>query len=203
MKTIETRILDINSLDLIIDFSKSKDKISGTDNSNWEWDQFKKMYEMSFLHSDQNTIIGAFENNELQGYVAQHFSPHAPSWYMSMVLQKYNGWLRTGHGDYINACLIEATRIAESRGVFDVVYTMPAKWIRTTKRTQPTSPIWSRYNVYIEAYIPAGTLPVFDLHKYMHGGPKDHDRIVKKCSLKMEHRLEYFKQKGYDLDASI
>lgn len=199
---IEVKILNADSLDQVIDFTRSKDKVSGVKNLDWEWDKYRKLMESSFENPNLNNIIGAFEDGQLKGYVSQHFSSHAPSWYMSMVLQEYSGWLRKGHGDYINACLLEATRIAEERNVFDVVYTMPAKWIRTTKRTQPTSPVWSRYNVYVEAIIPAGQVPYFDIHKYMSGGPKDHDRVIKRCSLKMEHRLEYFKRQGYEIDTA-
>lgn len=199
---MEIKILDINSLDLIINFSKSKSKISGLYNADWEWDNFEQMIKDALLKPEQNTIVAAFEGDRLEAYVSQHFSEHAPSWYMSMVLQNYSGWLRNGHGDYLNACLVEATRISEERGIFEVTYTMPAKWLRTTKRTQPTSPVWSRYNVYVDAFIPAGELPHYFMHKYMHGGPKDHDRVIKRCSLKMEHRLEYFKKQGYDIDTA-
>jgi hypothetical protein len=116
-----------------------------------------------------------------------------PMWIMPIVAQDNdNKWLRTGHGDYLNMCLLNAVDYAEKKKVFEVVYSVPVKWLRTTRFTQPTSPVWSRYNVYIEEIIPAGQMPSYDIHKRIHGAvPRTHDRAIKKCSLKPEFRDQY------------
>jgi hypothetical protein len=194
-----TKILTLEDLPDIIVLLKKKKRISHTFVDEWNWNHWTD--QLQFLLTDDNTrIIGCFDDNKLKAFVIQQILEKLPMWCMILVAQDNdNKWLKKGHGDYLNLCLLVATEYAETKGIFEVLYTVPTKWLKTTRHTQPTSPVWSKYDIYIEDIIPAGTLPKYAIHQLLCGPvPRSHDRAIKKCCLKAEYRLKFLNKYSYD-----
>lgn len=193
-----TRLLTLEDLPNIVSILEKKKKISHTPAEEWNWDYW--IDQLQILLTDNKTrIIGCYEDSQLKAFVIQQILEKLPLWYMMLIAQDNdNKWLRKGHGDYLNLCLLDATEYAENKGIFEVLYVVPTKWLKTTRYTQPTSPVWSRYNVYVEEIIPAGILPKYTIHQVLCGSvPRLHDRAIKKCCLKMEHRSKYLDKYNY------
>lgn len=189
---VQVRLLTKDDYPLIVSLLKGKSRISNTPVDNWDWNSWEGYYD-GYFKDPESRIIGCFDEGVLKSFVIQKFITALPMWIMSLIAQESSeNWLRVGHGEYLNHCLLNAVSVAEEKGVFDVMYSVPVKWLKTTKRTQPTSPVWSRYEVFTDAIIPADTLPEYKLYRYICGETsKPHDRAIKKCSLKMEYRSEY------------
>lgn len=192
---VQVRLLDKNDYPSVVNLLKSKNRISNTNTEDWDWETWDTYFDGYFRDPDSR-VIGCFEDDKLKAFVIQKFLKQMPAWIMVLIGQDGDtGWHRQGHGEYLNNCLIDAVSIAESRGVFDVFYSVPTRWLNTTKRTQPTSPVWRRYDVYVDAIIPGNSEPVFPFHKFICGDkPKPHSRAIKRCSLKMENRSPYLNQ---------
>lgn len=196
----DVRLLDISHYRLINSFIKSKHKISHIPNEEFDWESWDRNLKNTLIDSDSNNVIGSFEDGSLKGLVIQSLGLRSPAWYMPIVVQENEKWLNNGHGQHINLCLQKAVDIAESKGVFEVIYNVPVKWLRTTIRTHSRSPIWSRYNVYVEEIVPAGREPHFVAYKYKYGQVRNHDVAIKKAVLKPEHRINYFSKLGHNFD---
>jgi hypothetical protein len=203
MNNPNVRILDITDFKQIYAFVKSKKKISHIPNENFDWENWSKGIKAALIVPGNSNVIGSFEDGWLKGLAVQSFALRSAMWYLTLVVQDSEGWLDNGHGTHVNNCLSRAVEIAEERGCFDVIYNVPVKWLRTTARTYPRSPIWSRYNIYIEEIVPAGREPSYMSYKYLYGQIRDHDVAVKKASLKMENRLAYFEKQGYKIDTLV
>lgn len=189
---VQVRLLNKDDIPIIGDLLKRKSKISNVAVSDWPWETWE-IGMNGYMTHDNCRVIGCFEDDVLRAFVAQEYLAKIPMWIMGMIGQDTDcQWLKVGHGEYLNACLVDASQDAESKGVFEVIYSVPTKWLRTTKYTQPTSPVWSRYNVYVDAIVKAGESPKYELHRYLCGPhQKQHDRAIKRCSLKMHHRTEF------------
>lgn len=186
---VQVRLLTDDDYNAFVSLLSNKNKISNIPTSQWDWQSWEQNF-YSYVADENSRIIGCFDNDRLTAFVIQKFLKYFPCWVMALIGQETTEkFLQIGHGEYLNLCLLDAVRFAEERKIYEVMYSVPAKWLRTTARTQPTSPVWSRYNVYIDALIPANTMPEYYIHKYICGeAVKNHHRAVKRCSLKTEHR---------------
>ena len=183
-----------------MDILRQHTHISGVPASQFDWETFDTfLYDnVTYGVKPEYRTIGAFEDGVLKGFVVQLMGNINCVWYMTMIAQVQTPWLNNGHGIYVNACLMEAAAYAESKRHWDCLCAIPYKWGRTSKRTQPRSPVWSRYELFIDGIYPAYTVPKFGQHAVAVGSPKPNAVVIKRASLKMEHRLKYFEQDGYD-----
>jgi hypothetical protein len=200
-----TRLLVASDLEAALALAEKHRAISGIRADRYDWTSLQSFLRTTlYASAPRARLIGCFDGDVLKGFISQYLSEHQPAWYLTLIVQETERWLGTGHGTYVNACLQDAIQHAESRGFFEVFYSVPTKWLRTTKRTHPRSPIWSRYNVYIEDIVPAGKEPRFSSHVGAFGNIiRDFDVAIKRCSLKTEHRLAYFKEQGYEYDTLV
>ena len=199
---LEVRLLKgPNEWQQAMDLMRTHTHISGVPAAQFDWKQFDGFLYDNLVYAahPEYRVIGALEADKLKGFVVQLVGNINNVWYMTMIVQEHTGWLGNGHGDYVNACLMEAASYAESQRHWDCLCAIPYKWGRTAKRTQPRSPVWSRYELFIDGVYPANTVPKFGQHAVAVGGPKPHAVVIKRASLKMEHRMAYYAEDGYDV----
>ncbi len=182
-----------------MDILRSHPHVSGVPAGQFDWKFF-----FDFLHNNvvngvkpEYRSIGAFEDGVLKGFVVQLMGTLNSVWYITMLSQVHSGWLNNGHGDYVNACLVEAASHAESKKHWDCLYCLPYKWGRTAGRTQSRSPVWTRYDSFVEGVYAANTTPKFGQHAAAMGAPKPNPVVIKRACLKNEFRLEYYAKEGY------
>lgn len=182
-------ILNESHIDSVLNLLKNRKKFSQQPISEDVWNTLSQGIKMSLLNRHQHRIIG-YVDTELRAVVSQSFHRDEPTWMMNFFASDKNyNLFSNGHGDYINQCLLKAMYDAEEREVYDIYYSVPVQYLRTSQRTHHTSPAWNRYDIYIDKIIPPYTYPLFEMHKYAYGKVlKPHSVAIKHAVLKQEYR---------------
>lgn len=190
------RDLTLADLNQLVDVIRCKNKITGIDINEYDLKYFEK--EISeFLHpypnKDLGRVVGYFEDDILVSFLTQQFTERGPMWYMTMLgTRSTHRWNYKLNG--LEDCWTYAMARAERNQIYKVLWTMPASWSRTQRRTLKTTDVWHRYNIYYDGVIPAGEMPVWPEHKSVFGKiVKDHDVLIKSAVLKNDYRPDYLK----------
>jgi hypothetical protein len=184
-----TKILDESHYDLVLNLLKSRKKFSQQPITDEVWNVLSTGILKSLKNKRQHRIIG-YVDTELRAVVSQSFHDEYPCWFMNFFASDKNyNLFSNGHGDYINQCLMSAMDDAESRKIYDIYYSVPIHYIRSSSRTHYSSPAWSRYDIYIDQVIPANTHPELTMYKYAYGKVlKSHDVAIKHAVLQQQFR---------------
>jgi hypothetical protein len=187
---MEIKILNLLDESAVLDLVSSKKKFSQQPLDGTVLDILVAGIKKSLTNQHRLRLIGCFDSGDLVAVVSQSFDQNMPFWYMDYFFSRNSNLsFANGHGDYINSCLEYAMRDAESKGFFDVYYSVPIHYQRTQRKTHHSSPAWSRYDIFIERIIDENTFPEYFVHKAAYGSVlKSHKVIIKKAVLKQEYR---------------
>ena len=185
------RDLTTNDLDSIMNIIENKNQITRIKIKNYDLSFFKNQI-LKFLEPYPNKefgrVIGYFENGDLISFLTQQFTSIGPMWYMTMLATKSPhtwNWQLNG----LDRCWEYTMARAERNNIYRFIWSMPAAWSRTQRRTLKTSNFLPRYNIYYDCIIPAGEFPIWPEHKSVFGElVKDHDVLIKSAILKNEYR---------------
>jgi hypothetical protein len=179
-----------------MDVINSKNKITGISIDDYDLDYFKdeiSLFLQPYPNKDLGRVVGYFEDDQLISFLTQQFTSRGPMWYMTMLgTRSPNRWNYKING--LEDCWTYAMARAERNQVYRVLWTMPAAWSRTQRRTLKTTDVWQRYNIYYDGVIPAGELPAWPEHKSVFGKiVKNHDVLIKSAVLKNEYRPDHIR----------
>ena len=133
-------------------------------------------------------VIGYFEENKLISFLVQRMSEKIPAWHMTLLgtISKHPWNYKLNGLEY---CWANAMDYAESKNIFRIYWTLPARWAKTQVKTYKTTDVWYRYNIYIEDIIPPGSKPLWTEHNTSFGEKnRDYESVVKLGVLKNEYR---------------
>ena len=184
-----TQILDESHYDAVLNLLKSRRKFSQQELDDEVWTVLSNGVLKSLRNRRQHRIIG-YVDSELRAIVSQTFHDEFPCWIMNFFAsdRSYN-LFANGHGDYINQCLLTAMQDAEQRQIWDIYYSIPIHYVKSSARTHHSSPAWSRYDIYVDQIVPENTFPEITVYKYAYGRVlKPHQVVIKHAVLKQEHR---------------
>lgn len=184
-----TLILDESHYDAVLALLKNRKKFSQQIVNQEVWEVLSLGVLKSLRNKRQHRIIG-YIDSELRAVVSQSFHDDYPCWFMNFFASDKNYSLfANGHGDYINQCLLSAMEDAESKKIYDIYYSVPIQYIKSSGRTHHSSPAWNRYNIYIDQIVPANSFPEITVYKYAYGRVlKAHEVAIKHAVLKQEFR---------------
>lgn len=184
------KILTLADEPAVIDLIASKKKFSQQLLDGIVLDVLMTGVKKSLANQHRLRLVGCYEDDILMAMVSQSFDQTLPFWYMDYFFARdTNLSFSNGHGDHINSCLNLAMTDAESRGFFDIYYSVPVQYQRTQRKTHNSSPAWSRYEIFIDRIIDENKFPECSLHKIVYGSVlKPHKVIIKHATLKQQYR---------------
>jgi hypothetical protein len=199
MSESTTRLLVADDFDSVIALDKRCEKLMGTDKPE-AWDVNFSRVAMDFLvnKEDRKFLFGHFVGDQLIATMGMSFWQNLPYW--SLVHYRIDPSRRsTAYNISKNgmmACMDTCIEFAESRNVFKWYYCRSLKSYRTISRFLSRAEERygyqnvKRYSRFLEAVVPAGTLPKLKAHQSIVGNKKwPVDIVIAFASLNQEYRL--------------
>lgn len=150
-------------------------------------EEFLEKIKLTFQNPNVR-CIGYYENDCLTTFLIQQLSDKIPAWHMTLLgTRSIHRWNYSLNG--LDLCWSNAMSFAEEKGIFRLYWALPERWARTQNKTILTSTTWPRYDIYIEAIVPANQYPVWLEYRPSFGEKlKPHNTVIKLGVLKNEYR---------------